>query len=172
MHYTADQSGRMFFDCYANSTHKRVLDIGAMDVNGSLRRPIRTPRVLLSPGPSATDIRFVWSRAERCARKWDGGTISSLCFRRDRHTAHRARSSSTRSLTQQMFGTATVWNSQIPRFSPKMSSCSRKRRPQPATPKTAPASSMQAWRQPRLNWQPPSRTARRSRCSWPAFVQQ
>jgi SAM-dependent methyltransferase len=38
MHYTADQSGRMFFDCYANSTHKRVLDIGAMDVNGSLRR--------------------------------------------------------------------------------------------------------------------------------------
>jgi hypothetical protein len=23
----------MFFDCRANSTHKRVLDIGAMDVN-------------------------------------------------------------------------------------------------------------------------------------------
>jgi hypothetical protein len=41
-----------------------------MAIRSTTGGSIRTPRALLSPGPSV-DIRFVWSRAERCAR-WLG----------------------------------------------------------------------------------------------------
>jgi SAM-dependent methyltransferase len=37
MHDTAYMSGRLFFQIYASKDHKKVLDVGSMNVNGTLR---------------------------------------------------------------------------------------------------------------------------------------
>lgn len=56
MHPTASRTGRLFLDCYASTTWRTAVEIGAMDVNGGLRSAfgddVRYIGVDVSDGPS------------------------------------------------------------------------------------------------------------------------